>query len=337
MSNNATLAPARSSNTHHAGKSSADVPAVSASESAQGEQISLNTITLFLRPRADRFNERPISRAYEAGFESLPGRHVACLVSQDTGELIATLTPDCNGLVRPVQEFKLCVDPETCAIEYRAGARLVEKTRGYATSIGAYVCDGFGKELGSEGLDAIGCHIDQVLNRRRDEEMAARMIKSSEGEIRRLGYLSFQYAVMKEAGSRKGTYRRVDFDCRPMPYYEGYVQGVEMAEEVIAFYRKHKQSDLEINSVIAAAIVASKEVLPDTAVTRRGQAFGFLDVMAALIRVGTGNINPKWIENKKTRALESQKYSEERTQQEKAEFVARMRAAREAKKTRGAA
>lgn len=319
----ATKAPAR--------KSSPET----ATPPTAGEQSSLSTITLYLRPKGDRFHEGPVSRAYEAGFQSLPGRLIAGLGSRDTGETIATLTPDSNGLARPVQEFKLSIDPESCAIEWRAGTRLIGITRDYAVLIGAHICDGFGKALTSENLDAIGAHIDKVINRRRDEARDARRVKLPTGEVRELGVVSFQHRVVKEAGARKRVWRPVDFDCQPMPYYQGCVRGIEMAEEVIAHYRKHKVLDLDIESMLKAAFVAQKQ--PFEGNTTRGQARGFLEVMAALIRVGTGNVNPKWIAHLKERAVADRESMEEGDRRKKAEFVARMRAGREAKKARGAA
>ncbi|WP_159917842.1 hypothetical protein [Pantoea sp. 18069] len=301
------------------------------------EHTSLSQITLYLRPKGARFHEGPISRAYEAGFESLPGRFVAGLVSRDTGETIATLTPDGNGLNHPVREIKLSIDPESCAIEWQAGTRLARVAGEYAILIGAKVCDGFGKTLSPDGLGAIGSHIDKVINRRRAEARKARKIKLPSGELRELGELSFQHAVVREAGSRKSVWRSVDFDCQPMPYYQGYVRGVEMAEEVIAYYKKHKEPDLHIEHVLEAAFRAKTEKRSCEGDSKNGQAQGFLTVMAVLIRVGAGNINPKWIAQQKERAVASHESMEAYGRLKKAEFVARMRAAREAKKTRGAA
>lgn len=303
---------------------------------AAAEQTSLSTITLFLRPKGERFHERPHSRTFEAGFESLSSGGGG-LASRDTGETIATLQPDGNGLNRPIREFKLTIDPEACAIEYKAGTRLLRLFRDCSVLIGAHICDGFGKPLSDENLDAIASHIDQVISRRRDEAWEARKFKLPSGEVRRAGELSFQYMVLKEAGSRKSVYRSVDFDCTPMPYYQGYIRGLEMAEEFIAYHRKHKEAHIQIGRILEAAIEAGNEKFPREGDSKRGQARGFLMVMETLLRVGTGNINPKWIELQKEQAVASHEAVEKYDQRKKAEFVARMRAGREAKKARGAA
>lgn len=303
---------------------------------ATAKPISLSTITLYLRPKGEGFHERPHSRTFEAGFDCLSSGG-AGLASRDTGETIATLNPDGNGLSRPIREFKLSIDPEACAIEFKAGTRLLRIFRDCAVLIGAQACDGFGKHLSTEDLDALANHIDAVISRRRDEAWEARKFKLPSGEVRRAGELSFQYVVLKEAGSRKRVYRSVDFDCAPAPYYEGYIRGLEMAEEFIAYHRKHKQSRIEIAQVLEAAIDAGNEKTHQDAASKRGHARGFLMVMETLLRVGTGNINPKWLEAQKEQAVANQKAVEKYDQIQKAEFVARMRTAREAKKTRGAA
>lgn len=303
---------------------------------AAAEQTSLSTIALFLRPKGDSFHERPHSRTFEAGFECLSSGGSG-LASRDTGETIATLQPDGNGLSRPIREFKLTIDPEACAIEYKAGTRLLRLLRDCAVLIGAHICDGFGKSLSDENLDAIASHIDQVISRRRDEAWEARKFKLPSGEVRRAGELSFQYMVLKEAGSRKSVYRSVDFDCTPMPYYQGYIRGLEMAEELIAHLRKHKEPGIQIGRILEAAIEAGNEKFPSEGDSKRGQARGFLMVMETLLRVGTNNINPKWLALQKEQAVASHEAVEKYDQRQKAEFVARMRAAREAKKTRGAA
>lgn len=336
MSNNATLAPARSNNTRQAGSASTDRPATQTRESTQDGQVSLSTITLYLRPKGEGFHERPHSRTFEAGFDCLSSGG-AGLASRDTGETIATLNPDGNGLSRPIREFKLSIDPEACAIEFKAGTRLLRIFRDCAVLIGAQACDGFGKHLSTEDLDALANHIDAVISRRRDEAWEARKFKLPSGEVRLAGELSFQYMVLKEAGSRKSAHRSVDFDCTPMPYYQGYIRGLEMAEEFIAYHRKHKEAHIQIARVLEAAIDAANEKFPAEGKSKRGQARGFLMVMETLLRVGMNNINLKWLTHQKEQAAATHEALEKYDQRKKAEFVARMRAAREAKKIRGAA
>lgn len=293
------------------------------------ELTSLSTITLHLRPTGEHFRANPMTRAHEAGFESLLGAHGVSMRSRDTGEVIATLKADTNGLVRPIKEITLQIDPESCPIEWRAGSRLVELLERYLTLVGASAYDGLGALLSPDEIKAIGQHIDHTLFRRRDEEREASLITMPNGEIREPGELSFQYGVWREAGSKKRTWRKVGFDCQPMHYYKGYVQGIEMAKEVITYFKKHKVADFGLESALEAAFEAGRgQSAGDD--TKLGQMRGFMTVMCTLIRVGAGGINPNWIEAQQRHAIEVLDDHARYEAQKKTEFVNRMRQGRKA-------
>ena len=305
------------------------IPSLPSETQKAMEPTSLSTITLYLRPAGDSLRPNPMTRAYEAGFETLRSSLGTGMASRDTGEAIATLRADSNGLARPIKEIALQIDPENCPIEWRAGSRLIGLLERYLILVDAAVYDGLGALLSPDELKAIGEHIDRTMFRRFEEVREASLITMPSGEIREPGDLSFQYAVRREAGSRVKVWRPVRFDCQPTHFYKGYVQGIEMAEEVIACFKKHKVSDFGLESTLDAAFQAGRGQDEDEG-TKLGQVRGFMMVMCALIRVGAGHINPKWIEEKHRHAIETLEGNERHKAQKKAEFVDRMRQGRKA-------
>lgn len=252
------------------------------------------------------------------------------LLDLDTDEVVAVLMADNAGRWhRPLTEFTLTIEPESCAIEPMAGKRLMGALKDLLVLIGgeAHIDD---HRLGQEDLDKLADDINKIMRRRMGEAYDARLQRMSNGELRRLGLLSFQYQVIQDPGSRKKVFRYVDFDCSGVNKDYPYAHGIEMAEEVIAFCKKHKREQLDIQSMLLGAFHAIEEgrSLPYGQHAASQAAQGFLSVMTTLICVGTKLINPAWIESRKS---ESRSYVDRVKQldaEEKAQFVARMRAAR---------
>lgn len=304
----------------------------------QGEapppSTSPTLIVLSLRPTGAKFNGDRIERAQEAGFGWLKEVHLIGMRDLDTGgEIARHVVHSSHEAFGVLKEIQIHIDPESCALMWRAGEELMMRLKKYAVLIGARVCDGMGQPLSGEAMAAIGDHINEVMARRRDEDRLARTVTLPNGEQRLLSELSFAYKVIREAGSNKRTFRSVHFDVPSMHYYEGRELGMRMAAEVVDFYQKHQTAYLDILGILREAMNLQgsdyDKATPDNV------ASGFLDVFCALIRVGALHLNPAWL-NEVTRNQHI--YHEDwvvKREERKAEFVARMKAAREAKQLKG--
>lgn len=320
----ATKAPQRAEETH--------VPAQSDQQVNSG--VSPSMIVLSLRPEGANFIGSRVERAQEAGFGWLRKVHLIGMSDPDTGgEIARHVVHSGHEAMGVLKEIQIHIDPETCALMWRAGAQLMEQLQKYAVLIGARICDGLGQPLSDEGMVAISNHIDAVISRRRDEDRAARIVTLPSGEKRLLSELSFAYEVIREAGSKKRVYRSVRFDVPSLHYYEGRALGIRLAGEVVDFYRKHSTQPLDILGILQDAIALN--VFEYDKESQSSVASGFLEVMTTLIHVGALNLNPAWLDSQiKNQAVQHVSWLKNR-EERKADFVARMKAAREAKRLKG--
>ncbi|MCT6721688.1 hypothetical protein [Acidovorax sp. K2F] len=296
--------------------------------------FSPSLIVLSLRPEGSKFNGDRIERAQESGFDWLKKIHLIGMSDPDTGgEIARHVVHGGHEAFGALKEIQIHINPETCAWAWGAGDLLMDRLKRYAVLIGAQVCDGLGQPLSMEDMTAIGDHINAVMARRQDEERMARTVTLPNGEKRELSELSFAYVVTREAGSKKRTYRTVQFDVPSLPYYQGRELGMRMAGEVVKFYVKHQTAPLDILGIMREAM--SLDGLDYDKATKANVASGFLEVLSTLIRVGATNLNPNWLDQKiKRQGVLHEEWlidNEER----KTEFVARMKAAREAKQMNG--
>ncbi len=299
-----------------------------------GSDLSPSLIVLCLRPEGTKFNGNRIERAEEAGFGWLQKVHLIGMSDPDTGgEIARHVVHGGHEACGVLKEIQIHIDPETCAWAWGTGELLMHRLKKYAVLIGAQVCDGMGQPLSMEEMTSIGDHIDAVMARRRDEDRLARTVTLPNGEQRELSDLSFAYEVTREAGSKKRTFRNVKFDVPILPYCQGRELGMRMAGEVVNFYKKHQTKPLDILGILREAM--SLDGINYDKATKANVASGFLEVLSTLIRVGAENLNPNWLDHKiKQQGLRHEEWLVDR-EKRKAEFVGRMKAAREAKRGNG--
>src|SRR5699024_4860868 len=114
---------------------------------AAAPSTSPTLIVLTLRPVGAKFNGNRVERAQEAGFQRLngnPPNPMGC-VCPDTGKEIARFVVEHWAEARgQLKEMQLHVDPEGCAVWYKAGSMLMEMLEKYCILINASLCDGMG-------------------------------------------------------------------------------------------------------------------------------------------------------------------------------------------------
>jgi hypothetical protein len=118
-----------------------------------------------------------------------------------------------------------------------------------------------------------------------------------------------------------------------MPCYAGHAKGMEMAGEVVAFFRKHKVERLHIKDMLREVFERSGTQgasfdTPEVA----NVADGFMEVMTTLIMVGSRHLNPAWLDEKIAQSKDYHENWQRDREDRKVVFVERMRKAREAKK-----
>ena len=331
MSNATAVAPERATKAPPRAK---EAPAPAPANQQVSSSLSPSLIVLSLRPEGSKFNGDRVQRAQEAGFDWLKKVHLIGMSDPDTGgEIARHVVHGGHEAFGVLKEIQIHIDPETCARAWRVGKLLMERLGKYAVLIGARVCDGLGQPLNDEAILAISNHIDAVMDRRLDEERLARTVTLPNGEQRELSELSFAYTVIREAGSKKRDYRSVRFDAPSLPYYQGRELGMRMAGEVVKFYGKHQTQHLDILGIMKEAM--SQDGIHYDKATKANVASGFLEVLSTLIRVGAQYLNPMWLDEQiKLQGVHHERWLID-CEERKAEFVTRMKAAREAKRPKG--
>lgn len=294
---------------------------------------SSTLIVLTLRPTGKKFNGDRVERAKEAGFDWLNGVHKIGFSCPDTGEEIARQVvhggKEATGML---DEIQVHIDPEHCATMWRAGTRLFEMLTKFAILVGGHLCDGMGKPMQDADIDAVRAHIDAVMKNRVHAEREARTVTLPSGERRELSELSFAYTVLREAGSKRTIYRHVDFDAPAMNYLDGRAHGIQMANEIVEFYRRHRIVDtVRVMDILEAAFERreSRHGNYDKAEVANVVS-GFTMVIETLIKVGAQHLNPAWLEHQITSSL----FQHEQWKERKAALVERLRSGREAAKAR---
>ncbi len=306
--------------------------AASGEEHPQLQPGSPTVLVLSIRPEGEKFNGNRIERAKEAGFVWLKNTQLIGMSCPDTGEEIARHIVNCTDeSFGQLKEVQIHIDPEHCAWMWRAGRYLMDRLNKYALLIGGRVCDGLGQPLNDEAKNSIAEHIDSVMARRRDADRKARTVTLPSGEQRELSELSFAYEVVREAGVKKKSYRKVNFDAPALHIYEGRALGKQMAGEIVQFYRKHRTQRLDLGGILREAVqILGPGFGTYYKADAANVASGFLDVIETLIEVGARNLNPEWlkyqIEHSQSAHLDWTKDKEQR----RAEFVERMRSGKKA-------
>lgn len=290
-------------------------------------------IVLTLRPNSQKFNGNRIERAQEAGFDWLKNVNAIGHKCHDTGREIARFTVSgMDEAMGNLREIQFHIDLANCAVEYGLGKSLIKKLSNYSILIGGHICDGLGTQLDDEALSALADHIDVVMKARIAAERKACMVTLPTGEKREISELSFVYSVWREAGAKKTSYRGVYFDAPALHFHEGRARGMQMAGEIVQFFRNHKAQKLRLDRILREVT----ERLGDGygSFDEAGVcnvSLGFMEVISVLIEIGARNLNQKWLD---AQIAQAKKFHEEFMQKKetrKAEFVARMKAARQAK------
>lgn len=297
--------------------------------------LSPTQITLLVRPRQQHFSENHILAAQDAGFGEDRRVMRPALVSHDTGETIAYLQWD--GFRTAIGELD-CIEihcaPETCAIESGAGGRLFRILADFAQRLDGYIADGLGRVLTVEEMSAIGKHIDSVLDRR-EEDAAPRGIQIDARTKRFPGALSFQH-VDKIAmdGKRSKQVRRAFFPAPNLGYYAGRAEGTRRAAELIQFVLQHKQRSPGFMNMLRE-IFESGQWTTEKADRGDGSiAGGFMEVVERVFRVGCAHVSKDWLTNREAYFSQQAIEENEHIATCKADFVARMKVAKAAKKAR---
>lgn len=332
-SKGATKAPAA----NKAAPSPAPVSAQTNETTSPGASPSL--IVLSLRPNGAKFNGNRIERAQEAGFDWL--KEAGTFIGwscPDTGlEIARHVVNRADEAMGKLREIQVHIDLGSCALHWRAGTRLMEQLTKYAILIGGHICDGMGIQLDDQQITAVTKHIDAAMELRYQADREARTVESPNGEQRELSELSFMFEVLREAGAKKKSYRRVHFAAKPMHYHEGRAKGMQMAGEVVQFYRKHKTQMLSLDSILSALFSQSEShhgSYEKALVANVAQ--GFLDVIETLVTVGARHLNEAWL----TQKIDYEQHQHAAwlalREKNKAELVERLRKGREAAPARRA-
>ena len=309
------------------------------SPAGPGLEPSATMIVLALRPNGAKFNGNRIERAQEAGFEMLREHPWMGYASPDTGRAIAFHQVDtCAEAFGKLTEICVYIDPVACEFQWRAGSELMARLEHYCVLIGAHICDGTGRRLDPEEIDAIRKHIDQTMEQRDEARRAERTVTLESGEVRELSELSFQYTVKREAGSRKSSWRTVSFDVPAMHYYEGKAHGIELAAEISKFYKNHKQTRLQLTDILREALAPMESRYGDMERAQRANVVaGFMSVIETMIQLGAARLNPEWVTYQIEQCRENHERWTVHNASRKAQLVERLRNGREAAKARRAA
>jgi len=299
-------------------------------------------IVITMRPEGPKFNGHVGERAEEAGFVYLQPTTLG-FAHSDTGKEVARLVGARHTFDgTPPREIQVHIDPETCPLQWGAGSRLFEKIDKYALLIGGSICDGLGNHLSPDDKAALEKHINDTIKHRSDMEKRARTVTLPDGEQRQPdnGGLSFCFTVIREAGSRKKAWRSVYFEARPMHYYEGKAHACRMIQEVVTGFKEHKIHKPDIVRMLAEVFekTGTKQIFGDYGKeSLRNVTSEFLELIETLVRLGAGNMNPKWLEQKIAHFESQHAEHQANLAAEKEKLVEQLRRGREAAKARRAA
>lgn len=170
------------------------------------------------------------------------------------------------------------------------------------------------------------------------EQMAiAEFFKATEpvelpnGDKKSFGMLSFSSVTRSKRGKWVST---CGFDNEPKPHHEGWLQGLEFARE----YMTVKKCD--VRGVLLAHIIQDLAKAMDDCKgvgmkKRSHAAYAFVHTLDSLLGFAAQKANfNEFIDGKILETKEAWKFFEEREQQQKAEFVARMKSSKKEKRSK---
>ena len=324
----ATKAPARPKATPS--------PAPVAVQPNDTTSTSATLIVLTLRPVGEKFNGNRVGRAEEAGFKRLSGKPsnpMGC-ACPDTGQEIARFVVDKEAETHgQLKEMQLHIDPEECAVWYRAGSMLMEMLEKYCILINASLCDGMGKCLSSEARTAVAEHINAAIQRRLSMDFDAKRIEMPGGELRDTTELSFVYTTRRKAGSGKKVFEKTHFGVPALHHHEGRAAGMRAAVELVQFYQNHAIENPGLNFILRDALAGASIFGDYDNASTSNITIGFLEIITELVKFASRHVsNLNWVEHRIQAAEQAHVQWTEQREKEKRELIERLRKGREAAK-----
>ncbi|WP_225782635.1 hypothetical protein [Xenophilus sp. Marseille-Q4582] len=301
-------------------------------------------ITLFLRPTKGEAFKGKWSEAVEAARLEHPRRYPIgseALCHSDTREPFVWFTPNSGYQFFAFKEVAIHFDPENCPAYGESGTTIIEAINKAARKLGAHVVDGLGKRLRRKEMDMLAQHIQDTLVRRQYEAEAARTSWPDKHTKRVQRELSFQFRETKHGprgGYVSGSGRTVFFDAPKLPYEAGRALGIRMALEHIKYLETHSYSDGHLMATIESAFeMYTEDRESPKRLTRGNVAAGYLFIMMRLVKIGAKGVNLKWVQQQVEYREQEAEMEAKIHAAESKKLTARLKAAREAKRSGGAA
>lgn len=275
--------------------------------------------------------------AQQAGFAWRNDVHGLGLLDHDVGDAIATLhTHGFKEAMGELSEIEIRIDPEACAIGWKAGERLMEASEKLATLFDANLCGASGGPLSEADRESIAEFIDAIMLRRRD----AILENERRGEIQPDGSrrcLEDGLSFVTTTRTRRGKYLSTNyFDVPAVGYYEGLAIGTKLGGEMLDYMKRHKTkggNNFEnVMETVGHLMVASPP--PSfSAVSTTQVARGFMRVMQEMVIFGASHSEYQpWLDAQIKNAEAARQSELKYLQSDKDQFVQRMKAAREKKR-----
>jgi hypothetical protein len=227
-----------------------------------------------------------------------------------------------------VSEFQVVMTLDRCSDAWGTFDRVVEAAQKMADNLGAACLNADGEALAGERLLQEKARVDRVLEARRASRNAH--FDLPDGTRATHGLTSFHV----ERRTRRGKWFSTDyFDVPPLEYYAGQIHGYRCMLELLDALRDRtsgQDSHCQVERMIEAA---ARTADADFSSPSKGNvASGFIDILARAVFFFAQHANYRGsIEQLISSSEKTKVFFDEREAKERAEFVERMRKAREAK------
>jgi hypothetical protein len=287
------------------------------------------TFRITLRARRGRWNANTITavaqnigafRHGDLGRLELPG----VLKAEPRGRVEYETWPAQVG--DGVSEFHVVMDLDSCCLGYGAFDSAMESARKMADALGADLIDAAGEPFTDESTAQEKARVEAVLAERRKAREIVRVLP--DGTRATQGLISCQNVRRTKRGRYLGEEH---FDVPALDYYPGAIHGYRLMLELLDALKAHtawhtNHSDVE--NVLRAAAAAGRWNV--SAPSEGNVANSVIDIAAHALDFFANHANYRgFIEQKIENEERSRDWSEDSKRREKAEFVARMRNARE--------
>jgi hypothetical protein len=302
-------------------------------------EMSDSMIVIQIRTNTRDFIQFQTIHAPTAGFKRAPHDQGLALLSKDTGEPIALI--NANRFLHEIGELvhvEVRTDPAKAPMEYQAGTRLMDACARLAKETGGALFDSRGKPLSEAEQAAIALHIDTVMSER--QSMEFRQIKEAGEKLPNGNRLTREddISFITTIRTNRGKYLSTNyFDAPIEPYFEGKITGYRMAHEVLSFIAAHKVKHFPLQHVMEAVYSITAKDVPNTVRFNTpgvsGAADAFAHAMEEMIRyAGRHCDHLRWLSSMVEYEQQNNARYDELRLSQKAEFVERMKEAREKKR-----